>query len=453
MPSLMHPNSQVPLGRSSNRTGMIVAATTGAIAFVIALVLLILACKKRYFRKARRRTTLDPFVDLDNEMMTVNQPLILGDAPGGVVYSDPFTDDTRPTTQSRSLSLTGGLGTLTRESHNSSRAVVGTGSTPTPDPGGGPVPAYYEQPRQTDRLLAPSLYPPLLPPPEATRPRTPQSLPQVQTQFQPELPAPQPSSPSFDAGAIAFLRGAGQTTGRSPPSPGPYSPGNADERLTSAFSVTSELSPQYSTHLRSLNIDDMLRSSPDPIQASSSYHPPFDRRHSFTPSLSAPVYDHGDTAAVTPLDPPAQDPTRSPSSPASEYTASPATIRGGSISSRPSPISEVVEMLQQAGYPQDGSNDSSTQISVSAHSMDTSRSSPVVMMAERVQVTPGPMSLPLRSPSYTTVRELALAAKRTGATDQFAQLPSPPGGSPPMPPLPRVQPLSLGKKRSAQGPS
>ena len=448
--------------RSSNRTGLIVAATTGAIAFAIALGLLMRACKKRHRRGARRRTTLDPFVDLDNEMVTVNQPLIIGDGPGpgGVVYTDPFTDDSRPITQSRNVSLTTGLGTGVEGSNNSSRAVVGTGSTPTPDPGGGPVPGYYDQHRQTDRLLASSQYPPLLPPPpppEITRSRSPQSLPQVKTQFPPEFPAPQRLSPTFDAGAVAFLRDAGQTADHSPPSPGYYSPGNAEERLTSAFSVTSELSPQYSTHPRSLNIDDMLRSSPDPVQASSAYRDPFDRRHSFTPSLSVPVYDSEDIVVTIPLDPPAQDPTQGLPSPGSEYTASPATIRGGDMSSRPSPISEVVQMLQQAGYPQDGSNDSFTQISTD--SMDTTRSSPVVMTAERVQVSPGPMSLPLRSPSYTMVRELALAAKRTeealpptGATDQFAQLQPPPGGSPPMPPLPQVQPLSLGKKRSAQGP-
>lgn len=454
----MHPYLQVQLGSSSNRTGLIVAATTGAIAFAIALVLLMRACKKRYWKKARRRTTLDPFVDdLDNELVTVNQPLILGDGPGpGVVYSDPFTDDTPPITQSRSLSLTTGLGSGMERSNNSSRAVVGTGSAPAPDPEGGTLPGYYDQHRQTDRLLAPSEYPPLLPPPEINRPRTPQSLPQVQTQFSPEFPATQPPSSPFDAGAIAFLRDPGQTTARSPPSPGYFSPGNADERLTSAFSVTSEISPQYSTHLRSMNIDDMhmLRSSPDPIQASSAYRAPFDRRQSCTPILSAPEYDPGDTVVITPLDPPAQDPP----SPSSEYTTSPATtIRGGDISDRPSPISEVVQMLQQAGYPQVGSNDSFTQMSTD--SMDTSRSSPVVMMAERVQVSPGPMTLPLRSASYTTVRELALAAKRTeetlpttGATDQFAQLSSPPGGSPSMPPLPPVQPLSLGKKRSVQSP-
>ena len=436
---------------------MIVAATTGAIAFVIAMALLILTCKKRYLKKPRRRTTLDPFVDLDGETAAVSQPLIIGDGPGpgGAVYSDPFTDDSRPITQSRSLSLTNGLGSMVRESNNSSRAVVGTGSTPTPDPGGG-LAGYHNEHQQTDRPLPPSQYPPLLPPAKVTRSRSPQSLPQVQTEFSPEFPVPRPSSPSFDAGAIAYLRDADQMTGRSPPNPGHYVPENADERLTSAFSVTSELSPQYSTHARSLNIQDMLRSSPDPIQASSSYRLPFGRRQSFTPSLNAPVYDSGDTVVIAPLDPPTQDPTQSPSSPTSEYTASPATIRGDNFGSRPSPIAEVVEMLQRADHSQDGSNDSGTLIST--RSMDTSAYSPVVMTAERVQVTPGPMSLPLRSPSYTTSQALAAANRigetlpLTGETDEFARLPPPPGGSPPMLSLPQVQPLSLGKKRSVLSP-
>lgn len=439
---------------------MIVAATTGAIAFVIGMALLILACKKRYLKKPRRRTTLDPFVDLDGELVAVSQPLIIGDGPGpgGAVYSDPFTDDSRPIAQSRSLSLTTGLGSMVRESNNSSRAVVGTGSTPTPDPGGGMAAGYYDEPQQTDRLLPPSEYPPFLPSTEITRSRSPQSLPQVQTQFSPEFPVPRPSSPSFDAGAIAYLRDVDQMTARSPPNPGHYVSGNADERLTSAFSVTSELSPQYSPRARSLNIQDMLRSSPDPIQASSSYRPPLDRRQSFTTSLSTPVYDCGDTVVITSLDPPTQDPTQSPGSPTSEYTASPATtIRGDNLGSHPSPISEVVEMLQRADYSQEGSNDSGTLIST--RSMDTSASSPVVMTAERVQVTPGPMSLPLRSPSYTTSRALAAANRMgetfppTGTTDDFAQLPPPPGGSPPMPSLPQVQPLSLGKKRSVLSPT
>jgi len=409
-----------------------VAATTGAIAFVITAALLAILCRRRYLRRVRRRATLDPFLDLDGEMVTVNQPLIIGDGPGpsGAVYSDPYTDDSRLRTQSGGLSLTTGTGlVMMGESNNSSRAVVGTDPSPTPpDLTAGLTAQSYDQHQPTGQL-----------PPTQTarsRSRSPQSLPQVQTQFPPEFPIPQPSIPTFDDGALAYRRYNDQTTTvRNLPGPG-----NAEDlRLTSAFSAASELSPQYTVRAPPppLKIDEMLRSSPDPIKTSSSYRrPSFDRRRSFTPSVSG--YDHGDT-----LDPLAQDPAEElPPSPPSEYSTSPHTIRGSNFASRPSPITEVVEMLYHSG---DGSNDSGTWIS--SQSEDTSRSSPVVMTAKK-------MSLSLTSPAYTTSlgpsagNRYGESLPPTGATNTFPQLPPPP-----LPQLPQVQPLSLGKKRATKGPS
>lgn len=403
------------------------AATTGTIAFVITAALLATLCRRRYLRRVRRRATLDPFLDLDGEMITVNQPLIIGDGPGPgvVVYSDPYTDDSRPRTQSGGLSLTTRTGlVMMGESNNSSRAVVGTDPSPTPPDLTARLTAEsYDQHQPTGQL-----------PPTQTarsRSRSPQSLPQVQTQFPPQFPIPQPSIPTFDDGALAYHRYNDQTTtDRNIPGPG-----NAEDlKLTSAFSATSELSPQYTVRVPPLKIDEMLRSSPDPITTSSSYRrPSFDRRRSFTPSVSG--YDPGDT-----LDPLVQDPAEEPPpSPPSEYSTSPHTIRGSNFASRPSPITEVVEMLYHSG---DGSNDSGTWIST--QSEDTS---PVVMMAKK-------MSISLTSPAYMTSlgpsagNRYGESLPPTGATNTFPQLPPPP-----LPQLPQVQPLSLGKKRSTQGPS
>jgi len=328
---------------------------------------------------------------------------------------------------------------------------MGREPTSTTDLRGGLTTDCHNQYRSNDQL-APLL--PLVPlrgPPEVARSRPPQSLPQVQTQF-PPFPVPQPSSPVFDTGAIAYLRYNDQTAGHNPPSPRLYSPGNAEDlRLTSAFSVASDVSPQY-VQAPPLNIDEMWRRTPEPIQASSAYRPSSDRRHSVTPSVSAHIYEPGDTVVVAPLDPPtAEGHTQDPISPQSEYTSSPQTVRADNFFSPPSPITEVVEMLARS---QDGFNDSGTWIST--QSERTSSSSPVVMTAERVRVTPGPMSLSLKSPAYTistgqsTGNPHGGSLPPAGATDEFGR-----GGSPPPPllSLPPVQPLSLGKKRSAMGPS
>jgi len=417
---------------------MIVAATTGAIAFAIAVALLAALCRRRYLKKARR-TTYDPFLDLDGEMVAVSQPLIIGDGPGPsrVVYSDPYTDDSRPATQSRSLSFATATAIMMRESNNTSRAVVGTDPSPTPsDPIGGLVAEYRNQPQQIDQPH----------PTGITRSRSHQSLPQVQTQLPPVFTVPQPSSPTFDAGAVAYIRHNDPTTDRNPPSPGHYSPGNAEHpMLTSAFSVATELSPQYSVHLAPLTIDETWRSSPDPIKTSSSYRQPsFSRRQSYTPNISG--YDPADTTFITPVDPPMQDLDHGLPSPPSEYSASPHTTRGGNFASRPSPIAEVVETFS---HPKDESNDSGTCISA----LSDTRSSPVVMTAERVQVTRVPGSMSLTSPAYktslgpSTDGRYGESLPPTGATNEF---PKPP--PPPLPQLPQVQPLTLGKKRSAQVP-
>jgi len=355
-----------------------------------------------------------------------------------VVYSDPYTDDSRPVTQSRTLSLTTGNPVMMGESNNTSRAVVGT--DPSPSPSGhtdGLVAGYHNQPHQTDQPH----------PTGIARSRSPQSLPQVQTQLPPAFPAPQPSIPTFDAGALAYIHHNDPTAGRNLPSPGHYSPGNAeDPMLTSAFSVAAELSPQYSIHLPHLTIDERWRSSPDPIKTSSSYRQPsFSRRQSFTPNISG--YDPADTTVIAPIDLPMQDLDHGLPSPPSEYSATPHTIRGGNFASRPSPIAEVVET---PSHPKDESNDSGTYISTRS---DTSRSSPVVMTAERVQLTRGPASLSLASLAYktspgpSTDGRYGESLPPTGVTNEFPKLPRPP-----LPQLPQVQPLTLGKKRAAQGP-
>ena len=436
-------------------------ATTGAIVFVVIVALLAFLCRKRYLKRVRRRATLDPFqevefLDLDNEMVAVNQPLILGDGHGSqlAVYSDPFTDDSQPRNQMRTPSPAVGTGGLTGGRNSISHAVVGTVQTltPEPDPEGGQAAEHYNQHQPIDQQ--PSAPSQRSPPPEITRSRTPQSLPQVQTQFPPQFPVPRPSSPAFDAGAGSYLSYADQTTDRRPPSPNHYSPGNAEGHvLTSAFRPTSELSPQYTTHFPPPNIDAVWGNSPDPIKGYSlSRRPSLDSRHSLTPSVGGPVYDLGDTTVITPLDSPTQDSAQDPPSPESAYSQSPSTVRGSNHASRPSPITEIVEML---AHPQDGSGDSGTWVSTRS---DTSASSPVVMTAERVRVTPG-RSVSVRVPAYTKppgpstdsyYGQPLLPAAET--TKKFPRLPPPPDGPRPLPPLLQVQPLNIGKKKSVQGP-
>lgn len=411
------------------------AVTTGAIVSVIVAALLAILCRKRYLKKVRRRANLDPFLNLDGidgEMVAVSEPLIIGDGPGqgGITYFDPFTDDARSRTQSRSLTPANGPGNVVggNGSGESNQTVVGLDITPTPGLRGGLAAEYYNQHQLIDRLAPPPL------PPGAALPRSPHTLPQVQTEFPRKLPVPRPSGPPSGGGAIGYLHHADQA-GRSPLSPGDHSPGNGDgQRLTSAFSVASELSPQYTLHAPPLNMDETWRVSPDPIKASSSYQHSVDRRQSFTPSVGDPACEPGDTAVIVPTD----SPTKNPPSPASEYSLTPQTVRGGNFSSRPSPITEVVEML---AHSQDGSGESATW--TSTQSGDTSRSFPVVMTAERVQITPKPLSL--TASTYTITPALS--------TSNFSQLSPPPDGSPPLPLLPQVQPLNLGKKGSLQGPS
>ena len=363
------------------------------------------------------------------------------------MHSDPFTDDSRPPgTQSRSLSSATGLGRglgsglgigLRGNSQDSHQAVVGLRTTPAPEYDGGEPPEYYRQHQpSTDQLLHPSHPPPQWSPAGTTRSRSPQSLPPVQTQF-----PPRPPSSLLEPGAVAYLQYADQTTDHSLPSPGPDSPGAAeDHRLTSAFSVASELSPQYTAPFPPLKTDETWRHTPDPIKASSSYRHSYDRRQSFTPSFSGELSGFGDNAVITPLDSPMQGPV-------SEDMLSPYSIRGGSFSSHPSPITELAAII---AHSQDGSNDSGTWIST--RSMDTSASSPVVMRAERVQLTP--MTLSLKLPSHTVSPGLSSGSQyeesvhSTEATSRLPQPPPPP--LPPLPPLPHIQPLSIGKKRSHQ---
>ena len=401
---------------SSGHTGMIVAASTGAIALVIIAALMAILCRKRYLKRVRRRAASDPFLDLDGEMVAVNQPLIGGEpGSGAVAYSDPFTDDSRQVTQS-GLSLTTGPGSVARRSNESHEAVVDHSSTPTPDPRSGFTAQHHDQPRPTNQLSLPSQPPLQWPATGIPQSRSPQSLPQVQTQFQPQIPVPHPSSPPFDAGAIAYLRYADQMQDRSLPSPEHRTPGNPEgHQLTSAFSVASEPSPRYSTHVPPSNTDEAWGSIPDPIRALSSYRPSFDRRQSFTPSVSGPAYEPGDTVVASPYN----------TSPGSEDGWNPYNIRDRDFGSRPSPIPEVSET---ASHSQEVSNDSG----------GTSMSSHVVLTAERVQLTPAALStLSLPLPSYTT--SPALSSGSNYESD------------PPLVPLlPPVQPLNLGKNRPLQ---
>lgn len=348
------------------------------------------------------------------------------------MQSDPFTDDSRPIAQSRSLSPAAGQGSGGR-SETSHQAVVGT--APTPEHGSGESAGYHNQRPPADQ-------PPSQPSSEAgtTRSRSPHSLPPVQTQFIPQFPAPRPAtSPLYDSGAIAYLRYADQAPDRGLPSPGHDSTGHTDDnRLTSAFSVASELSPQYTSGIPPPPVDETWRNSPDPIQAASSYCLPVGRRQSFTPSVSGQVGD--DDVVISPLDTPTQGFT----SPASDDMWSPYTIRGDNFG-RPSPIPELTETQSHS---QEGSNDTGTWIS--SQSRSTTASYPVVMTAERLQLTP---ALSMRSPSFSA--SLALSASShyedssRGLTIESSQLlPQSDEPPPPIPPLPPVQPLTLGRKRS-----
>jgi hypothetical protein len=371
-------------------------------------------------------------------MVAVNQPLIIGDGPGpGAVYSEPFTDDARPMTQSRSLSATTGPGSRARESDNSSQAVVSFIQAPPPDLRGGLTAEDYHQQRSTD-YRSPPPRPPLPPLPSGiTRSRSRQSLAKVQTQPAPEPPVHRLSSPSFDAGALAYLRYNDQETNASPPSPMHLSPRNAeDHRLTSAFSVASELSPQYTPYEPPPNIDEMWRSSPDPIKASSSYRP-IDRRQSFTPSVGDHGSEPGDNGVI-------QGHIHSFAGPRSNVSSPRDYFRGGNFASHPSPIPEVT-------HSQEGSNNTGTWSSI--RSRDTTLSSPVqVMRAERVQLTPvlslgsATYASPPSPPTPSSASQYEESLPSTGSN----KLPQPP--PPPLLPLPQVQPLSLGKKRSVQGP-
>ena len=418
-------------------------AVVGSIAFVITVALLAILCKKRYLSGARRRAAQDPFIDLDldAEMAAVNQPLIIGDTPGpgGGVYSDPYTDDSRQRTRSGGLSLTPGPDSMGMENNSSSQAVVGLDLASTTGHRGGMTTGYFNQHHSSDRLQ-PNRRPSAI---GIARSRSPQSTLQLQTQFTPEFPVPRQPSPPYDPGAVAYLHFADQGN-RNPSSP-VHSPDHGEgQRLTSAFSV-SELSPQYSPHAPPPSMDETWGSTPDPIKTSASYQPSVDRWQSFT-TVGGRVHDPGDTVVISPMDPPTQDPTQfqSPTSPESDVS-SPYTIRPGNFGSRPSPITEVAEML---GHSQDGSNDSGTWMSTRS---DTSGSLPVVMTAERVQLNPSAVSL--TSPTYTTSPAVYTSSNygeslpSTGGASQFPQLPPPP-----LPPLPQVKPLSLGKKRSVQGP-
>jgi hypothetical protein len=412
-----------------------VAATTGAIALAIVLALLAIFCRMRHTKRVRQRAGQDPFVDLDldGEMIGANQPLIIGDNPGpaGAGYSDPYTDDSQ--TRARSLSVTTGPGTSLARSNNSLQAVVG--STPTPDLGGGAAAVYYNQFQSTDRRSPP----PKLPSSGIAQYRSHQALPQVQTQHTSEPSIFQQSSPSFDAGAIAYIRHNDQTTGPGPTSPEHPSPETADgHRLISAFSAGSGLSPQFSPPVPPPSIDEMWRSSPDPIRASSSYRPSVDRRRSFTLSVGGHVHDPGDTVVIAPVDVLTQSPTPSATIPGSGVSDQ-HTSHGRNFGSRPSPITEVTEM---PSHSQEGSNNSGGTWS-SVRSVDSSVYSPVVMKAQRVHLTPTALSIV--SPTPSSGSNYGESLPSLGSTSQFPQ-------PPPLPmlPPPQVQPLSLGKKRSAQ---
>ena len=419
------------------------AASIGAIVFAIAVALLAILCRKRYLNRIRQGALQDPFLDLDGETVAVNQPLIFGDgsAPGAATYSDPFTDDSRPGPLSRTLSLTAEPDNRAGSSGDSHQAVVD--HTQTPDIRSGLAAEYYNQHQPTGRLPPPPPTSQLLAPGVA-RSQSHRSLPQVQTEVPPRFPSPSPASPPYDAGAIAYLRYADQMADRNPPSPRYHSPGVVeDHRLISAFSVASELNPQYSAHVPPMNIDETLRNSPDPIRASSSYRPSFGPGQSPTPSVADHVCAPGDTVVISPMDQYTQCYTQGPT-PGSENT-----VRGRDFGSRPSPIPELDELL---AHSHEGSGGSGTWRST--QSGDTAASSPVLMTAERVQLTTAASTLTL--PSYTASPGLSTGGNSgefglpTGIIDEFPRLPPPPDGPPPLPALLPVQPLSLGKRRSHQ---
>lgn len=416
------------------------AATTGAIALAIVIALLAILCRKRHLNRIRRRAAPNPFVDLDGEMVAVNQPLIIGDGPGagGEAYFDPYSDNSRQRTQSRSLSATTVPGSVARASHDSSQAVVGSNQAPSQEPRGGFATERYNQ-RQPIDPRSPPLH---IPPSGITHSRSRQSIHQIQTQFSPESPIHRQSSPSFDAGAIAYLRN-NEPTYPSPPSPSQFSPGNAeDHRLTSAFTVASGPNTRYSAPTPPPKIDETWRNSPDPIKASSSYRPPIDRRQSFKTSVGGHVYEPGDTVVVAPVDIPTQGLAQGVPSPGSGISSQ-FTTWGANLTSRPSPITEVSEVQSHS---QEGSNGSWTWIS--NKSMDSSSSSHVIMRAERVHLTPTAPSL-VSPPTPSSASHYGESPPSLKSTSQLPPVPP----LPPMPSLPTIHPLSLGKKRSAQGAS
>lgn len=382
----------------------------------------------------------DPFfeLDLDGETAAVNQPLIVGDGPGpaGAAYSEPFTDDPRQRSQSRSFSATTGPPPSLTRSNHSFQAVAG--STPTPDPRGNSAVSYHNQLQPANRRSPP----PVLPPSAVTRARS----SQVQTKIPPESPILRQSSPSFDAGAIAYLRHNDQATDASPPSPGQLSPGNADEhRLISAFSASSGLSPRHSNPVPPPKIDEMWKNSPDPVQASLSYAPPINRWGSFTPSVSGHVHDPGDTIVIGPVDALNHGPPPPPPINTGQDEWNPYNIRDGNFNSRPSPIAETTEPLSHS---QEGSNNSGGTWG-SNPSMDSSASMPVVLQAQRVRLTPTVLSL-VTPPSPSEGSHYEDSPVLSGPNTQVPPVPPLPP-LPPFPVLPQVLPLSLGKKRSAQG--
>ena len=379
----------------------------------------------------KQRNIQDPFLDLDpdGDTVAVNQPLIVGDAPApvGAAFADPFTDESRQRTRSRNPSVTTGATGLAR-SNNSFQAVVG--SMPTPGLGGSFATGYYNQNQFTDRRS-----PPRLPPSGITRTRS----PSVQSSYPPEFPVPR--SPSFDAGAIAYLRRDGQVDDLSPPSPGRLLPGSTeDHKLMTAFSVASGLSPRFSAPVPPPpNIDETWRNSPEPIAASSSYRLPSGRRPSFTPSVGGQEYEPGDTIVIGPMNVPNRGPAPYPYNDDSDMSALYDT-QDENHNSRPSPITEVTEI---PSHSHEGSGNTGGTWN-SYRTMDSTSSMPVVMHAQRVHLTPTALSIVTpRTPS--TGSHLEEPFSSTGSVDRLPPVP-------PLPPslLPKVQPLSLGKKRSAQ---
>lgn len=392
------------------------------------MALLAILCRKRRLKKLRRRAAQDPFLDLDldSEMVAVNQPLIVGDgpAPGGMAFADPFSDDSRPRTRSRSQSATTGPATSLARSSNSFQAVVG--STTTPDPGGGLAVDYHNQLHSTERRSPP----PRIPPSGITRTRS----PSIQT-------IPRQSSPSFDSGVVAYLRYNDQAADGRPPSPGQFLPGNVeDHRLISAFSASSGLNPRHSNPIPPLNTDETWRNSPDPMKASLSHGLPFDRRHSFTPSISGHISEPGDTVVIAPLDPLTQGPVQFPINTESDDW-DPYNDRSIKFGSRPSPITEITEL---PSHSQEGSNNSGGTWN-SRRSLESSSSSPVVMQAQRVRLTSTALSL-VSQPTPSTASNNGESIPSSGSSKQLPQLPPLP-----VPVLPHVKPLSLGKKRPVQG--